>query len=826
MKKRMLKIITAILTLALCITGTTPVIAAEQTTDNTLPSSYDAREYGYITSKKNQFPYGTCWAFAATAAAEASLIKSGLADSTIDLSEYHTAYYTYMAYDDPLGNTKGDTSPNANLDIATVLYFGGHPSEAGDLFAKWCGPVSETAMPYEEAKNKLLPSVDFEKETKFHLTKRIGCSSTDRDAIKELIMDYGSVTADYWVGKEIYVNYKDYNEVTYHIPNTTTSNHSVSLIGWDDTYPKENFNVQPKNDGAWLVKNHDGSNQKWMYISYETNIQNITAFEFEPAELLENNYQYDALSTEDTTFTSVVSTSSMKLQTAMNVFEAKCSKNTLEKLEAVMINGSHVSERQITIYVNPVIKDGQMISYEYKTAPMSFCPEYSGVYKVDLLDTIYLNSGDTFGIEVTCGSTGSYLISNENVNPGESYAGYITQNNSVLAYTDLADYSNSGNFQIKGFTNSTDIPLAGDVTIDRTTATLEAGESFTIHGEVDVPNGAIAGISYASSDPDVVTVDEDGNVTAIAPGTATITVRATYGSGIAECNVTVDDTLATTLSVKKNVSLYQNGTLQLDADVDDKATDKRVSYESSDESIVTVDEDGMLHGIFPGTATITVRTMDGSNLSAVCTVTVVSPYEGSLTPGTSPTPTPEPDPEPPLKQDKDNNSNVNDKRNDSNKDTGNNKTDSEDVKVGDTFTSGSLKYDITSLGKRSSSGTVRVTGVKSKNSKSITVPATVKYKDKTYKVDFIGTKAFYGCRKLQSVSIGKNVTGIASKAFYNCKKLKTINVTSKKISSVGKNAFKGIKSNAKIAVPKSKYKTYKKSFKKAGVGSKVAWKKK
>lgn len=822
----MLRKITATLTLALCITGMTPVIAMSQTTDNTLPSKYDAREYGYITSKKNQFPYGTCWAFAATAAAEASLIKSGLADNTIDLSEYHTAYYTYMPFNDPLGNAN-ENNIGTITDISTVLYYGGQTAYAGDLFATWSGPVAEATMPYEDAKNEVLPMVNAE-ESLFHLKECVYGNMEDRDSIKELIMNYGSVTADYWVGKEIYVNYKDYEEVTYHIPNTTTSNHSVSLIGWDDNYPKENFNVQPKNDGAWLVKNHDGSNQKWMYISYETYIRRITAYGFEPAGLLENNYQYDGASSASRTCLQGLAASSKPVaKTYMNIFTAKKSETALEELEAVMIhtNGDNIVH-QLQIYVNPVIEDGQLISYEYKSNAFNFCSKYAGVYKVDVPETVYLNDGDTFGIELSGEGISEYQIADYSeagkAEPGESYIGKIEDGE--FSYADVTQYGNSGNICIKGFTNSTDIPLAGDVTIDRTEETLKAGESFSIHGEVEVTNGAIAGISYASSDPNVVTVDEDGNVTAVAPGTATITARATYGTGVAECKVTVEDTLATMLSVKKNVSLYQNETYQLTPDVDDKATDKSVSYESSDESIVTVDENGTLHGIFPGKATITVRTMDGSNLSAVCNVTVVSPYEG----GTSQTPTlePEPEPEPPFKQDKDkDNNNINDKRNDSDKDTSNDKTDSENVKVGDTFTSGSLKYDITSLGKRSSNGTVRVIGVKSKNSKSLTVPATVKYKGKTYKVDFIGTKAFYGCKKLQSITIGKNVTGIASKAFYNCKKLKVINVASKKISSVGKNAFKGIKSNAKLTVPKSKYKAYKKSFKKAGIGTGVKWKK-
>ena len=73
------------------------------------------------------------------------------------------------------------------------------------------------------------------------------------------------------------------------------------------------------------------------------------------------------------------------------------------------------------------------------------------------------------------------------------------------------------------------------------------------------------------------------------------------------------------------------------------------------------------------------------------------------------------------------------------------------------------------------------------------------------------------------VTIGKNVKKIGANAFYNCKKLKTITIytTKLKMSTVGKNAFKGVKKNVVVKVPKAKYSLYKKVLKKRGI-SKVA----
>lgn len=114
-----------------------------------------------------------------------------------------------------------------------------------------------------------------------------------------------------------------------------------------------------------------------------------------------------------------------------------------------------------------------------------------------------------------------------------------------------------------------------------------------------------------------------------------------------------------------------------------------------------------------------------------------------------------------------------------------------------TFQAKNIKYTVTSTKE------VKVTGTTKKSIRSVTIPATVKYKGTTYKV-----------------------TSIGSKAFYNCKKLKTVTIKSKKLKSVGKNAFKGIYKKAKVTVPKSKYKAYRKLLKKAGLSSKTVWKKK
>lgn len=181
--------------------------------------------------------------------------------------------------------------------------------------------------------------------------------------------------------------------------------------------------------------------------------------------------------------------------------------------------------------------------------------------------------------------------------------------------------------------------------------------------------------------------------------------------------------------------------------------------------------------------------------------------------------------------------------------------------VGKTVTSGKNSYKVTKQG-------TAVAFVKTKSkSKTITIPATIKIGNTTYKVTSIAANALKGNKKLTKVTIGKNVTSIGKGAFQNCtaltkitvpdkvtsigdlafsgckemttvtlgkgvkkigketfkgnSKLSSITIKSTALKSVGKDAWKGIQSNAKIKVPAKKLSAYKKLLKNKGQGKKV-----
>ena len=144
-------------------------------------------------------------------------------------------------------------------------------------------------------------------------------------------------------------------------------------------------------------------------------------------------------------------------------------------------------------------------------------------------------------------------------------------------------------------------------------------------------------VIWESSDTNIVAVDQDGNVTAVSNGTATITATSRQGRKTATCTVTVKDAPPVTIpviGVTLNHSAYTLHTdkdprsFQLIATVEpSNASNKAVSWQSSDTGIATVDASGNVTAVKEGTATITVATTDGSK-TATCTVTVKTDSSG------------------------------------------------------------------------------------------------------------------------------------------------------------------------------------------------------
>ena len=128
-------------------------------------------------------------------------------------------------------------------------------------------------------------------------------------------------------------------------------------------------------------------------------------------------------------------------------------------------------------------------------------------------------------------------------------------------------------------------------------------------------------------------------------------------------------------------------------------------------------------------------------------------------------------------------------------------------------------YKVTS--SRSSSQTVAFIGNKVKT--SVIIPTTKKIKGATYKVTEISTNAFKNNRKLKKVVIGQNIVRIGKNAFYGCKKLTSITIKSSRLTlkNIGKNAFKNTSPKATVKVPKKQKVLYNQILKKRGLNKKA-----
>ena len=133
--------------------------AGDSLTAGEYPSKFDLRDLGRVTPVKQQNPWGTCWAFAATAAAETSILSAmgkTYAETGLDLSERHLAWYVAQQVSENISAFQAgeglhlyDENPN------NILLYGGKEKCAGTLYAQGIGPVPESEYPYRGSEGKL-----------------------------------------------------------------------------------------------------------------------------------------------------------------------------------------------------------------------------------------------------------------------------------------------------------------------------------------------------------------------------------------------------------------------------------------------------------------------------------------------------------------------------------------------------------------------------------------------------------------------------------------------------------------------------------------------
>ena len=169
------------------------------------------------------------------------------------------------------------------------------------------------------------------------------------------------------------------------------------------------------------------------------------------------------------------------------------------------------------------------------------------------------------------------------------------------------------------------------VTLNTAALNLKEGETASLQAAIEPSNATNKNVFWKSSDENVVFVSSEGSVLARKEGEATITAITADGSFQAVCAVTVTPVAVESVSVSEtSLTLPEGISSALTAVITpSNASNRSVTWTSSDERVATVSEDGVVTAVTAGNATITVTTADG-NKTAVVTVTVTKREAGSI----------------------------------------------------------------------------------------------------------------------------------------------------------------------------------------------------
>ncbi len=433
-----------------------------------LPSKIDLRNYNgsnYVTAVKRQ-AYGDCWSFGISAAAESSYLyvndlgtpstetnDEGLFkdNNNANFSERYLSWYVYHSITSE-DVTKGkipesqvgegyDTSVSDSRNPNSAFLMGGASFSGMNMFAAGFGPVDESTEvngenPYAYSDKNILNNEDLEDfspsgdwsipinaqyrnaptKTSLRNGNRLPCpASKDSDgnyvfnedgvtAIKSEIAQGHAVGITALVfGRMNYENWAAYTD-------TDSRNHVITIVGYDDNYPKENFEVEkdgtpdpnsiPPTDGAFIIKDSSGEyggidGKGTYYISYHDHtLLDPISFDFDKTDSIKysqvNYDQYDFL------FVGWCANDDKSSETkTANVFTAEED----EYLTQISYKTNQFNSNvHYSIYKG--ITDGTPDSGTLLEEG-DFSHPYAGYHKIDLKDEYILKQGEKYSIVLT-----------------------------------------------------------------------------------------------------------------------------------------------------------------------------------------------------------------------------------------------------------------------------------------------------------------------------------------------------------------------------------------------------------------------------------------
>ncbi|MBQ8514201.1 MAG: hypothetical protein IJ496_02275 [Ruminococcus sp.] len=538
---------------------------------SSLPEAFDLREEGYVTPVRDQGAEGMCFAFAAVGACETNLLMQGLESNpeTLDLSEAHMGYFLYTQQESPLDPMYGDY-----IDTAGKGADGGNGIFASAALASGIGTQQELFCSYEDWDSGYSAYQRYSGPYRLHTMETITlvATSSERDVIKGWLMESGGVSVAFSSSYSFY--YDNGTSYAYYTQDRSfyeDANHAALIVGWDDSYSRENFpeDRRPDHDGAWLVKNSYGVDlldDGYFWMSYEEpSAGSYCRYELIPVSEYDDVYEYDGAGY----------VTAYNYDAAANIFLAENDCLLTETAFYVPAgNGNNVSY-EIDVYTleentsDPT--DGKRVS------TISGRVQYGGYFTVPLEEEIELSEGQQFSLVLrlkTSSGSGGYLPIEEdsainstfhlqyNARPGESYVLQGRQWTDTSALS--GDFGDFGNIPLKALTlrrnSSSSVRLdtvislteetdhaetdpivqaafqqARDIQSSDTSAAVMEGAAVTLLGALETQTGLVSYPDYFYLNLGARPGDSNGDgKILISDATAALTIYARRGASMTE----------------------------------------------------------------------------------------------------------------------------------------------------------------------------------------------------------------------------------------------------------------------------------------------------
>lgn len=386
--------------------------------------TYNANEEGFVTDVKNQRNTSLCWAFSLASNLETSLLTRG--QKYYDLSEEQLAYFWANRVNDPLGNTPNDKITRTQSD-----YHGtGNGRVAAFFLSTWSGMTTEEKVPFQSSAVTWPDSLAY--DTSAYMEDAIFSQYTV-ERTKQLLMEYNSVSAMIYMLDNYY--YPD--TASYSCPQSGLVNHAVTIVGWDDTYSKENFPSASgvNNDGAWIVKNSYGKNwgkNGYFYLSYEDkSITNLVSNTAVTTPAYPNNYFYDGAAAGTVTFPGSTINNGYYVS---NIFKATAGNGKDEELgEIVTAVPQDNTDFQIQVYTDLKNTSDPTSGTPAYAEPVDYTQPLAGIHTIHLNTPVKIPQGtfysvvikipdgsNKFYVEKTTTST-SWFTATAGIDPDQSF---------------------------------------------------------------------------------------------------------------------------------------------------------------------------------------------------------------------------------------------------------------------------------------------------------------------------------------------------------------------------------------------------------------------